>query len=79
MAEIYSNQALERIDVQMKQLKKMIKSCDVDAINHATKVAQIIKSRRITGDLNLWEFRQANLELEKELSKFVNDCTCMRS
>ena len=72
----YGQQALERIDVNMKMLRKMIDACEPEALGQVKEVAQLIKSKRVTGDISSWDFRVLNNEIDKEIDRFLNRCVC---
>lgn len=73
----YGEQALERIDVNLKILRNMIDACEPEAIGQVKEIAQLIKSKRITGDISSWDFRVLNNELDDEIERFLNRCTCI--
>ena len=72
----YGEQALERIDVNLKLLRKMVDACEPEAINQVKEVSQLVKSKRVTGDLSSWDYRILNKEIDREIDKFLKHCTC---
>lgn len=72
----YGEPAHQRIDVNLKILKKMVDVCDPEALSQVKDTAQIIKSKRVTGDISSWDYRIYNKEVDKEINDFLRKCTC---
>ena len=72
----YGEHAHQRIDVNLKLLRKMVDACDPEALNQVKETAQMVKSKRVTGDISSWDYRIYNKEVDKQIDQFLKKCTC---
>lgn len=68
--------ALKRIDGSIKILRETIDACNPEAISYVKHVTELIKSKRITGEISSWDYRIYNLLLNDAINDFIERCSC---
>lgn len=76
ISEFERSQALERIDTNMRILKDLVEGCKPEAISQVKTTTELIKSKRITGEISSWDYRVYNLLLDEQIQKFMKNCSC---
>jgi len=76
ISEVDRSYALKRIDSSMRVLHEAVEACRPEALAHVKHVAELIKSKRVTGEISAWDYRMYNLLLDEEIQDFIKRCSC---
>jgi len=68
--------ATKRIDSSMRVLREAVDACRPEALAHVKHVAELIKSKRVTGEISSWDYRVYNNVLNQEIKDFIERCSC---